>query len=195
MKPTFSFSTLNDIILQAGWFADKFDDCGYALFSMPFALIFLSNLKSSNPIVVLASWCITDVKGTNHLLIKGWLKGLLLVGTTDFHVPMLVEKTHELHCMFPMVKYRILRTDAYRLATLLKSGDIDIVIVNLPMEINIGDFNNGKVKPNWLFTVCSRVIGGWNEGREEVPFSELKSIPLVETRREEGKGGKEEQTY
>lgn len=126
---------------------------------------------------------VTEIRDIEH-----GIKGQLSIGVTAFYSYMLPDQIKSFRDQYPEVTFRIIQGDANRLTQLLKNGDIEIAIVNLPVEAESTGINTILLTP-----VCFSFFAPeyWKLSREkkEMNFAEIEKIPLILTRREKGGGG------
>ncbi|MDF9844769.1 MULTISPECIES: LysR family transcriptional regulator [unclassified Paenibacillus] len=120
--------------------------------------------------------------------VKDGSSGCLSLGTSDFYGPLLTDKICEFNSIYPGITYRIIQSDANRLGALLMSGEIDLAIVNMPIDLQLSEFHTHRLNQIG-FSLFVPNEWEWNGSETEITFQEMENIPLVLTKREEGKGG------
>lgn len=119
---------------------------------------------------------------------KEGIKGTLSIGVSGFYSYMLPEKIKRFHEMYPQVTFRIIQSDANRLHSLLEQGEIEFAIVNLPMAVNQTKFSMTHLS-NIGFSLFLPKNSIWQTGNDTIHFKDIENIPLILSKREEGKGG------
>lgn len=126
-----------------------------------------------------------DVKKEVRDVQRG-VRGQLSIGVSGFYSYMLPEKMKAFYERYPYVSFRVVQSDANRLIQLLESSDIELALVNLPVEMVSGQFAMERLD-NIAFSLF--IPKDWAWEMDEISFRNLADIPLILTRREDGSGG------
>ncbi|MCT2537148.1 LysR family transcriptional regulator [Aquibacillus koreensis] len=120
--------------------------------------------------------------------IENGIRGQLSIGVSAFHSYLLPKKINYFNRLYPEVKFKIFTGDPTRLSNLLERGDIDLAIVNLPVEAIVSSVSVGRLD-SFGFSLFIPRAWGWSETKTNVTFEELEGLPLILSKREEGKMG------
>lgn len=119
---------------------------------------------------------------------KHGTQGQISIGVAGFYAYLVPDKIKDFHKQYPQVTFRIISADANRLGQLLDQNEIQIAIINLPINIPTDKFTIAHL--GYIgFSLYVPKQWNWPIDKKEISIQELEDIPLILTKREKGKGG------